>query len=299
MKILVTGGAGFIASHIADKYIEAGHEVVIVDNLTTGSQKNINPLAKFHKLDIRSPKLSEVFNKEKFEIVNHHAAQINLRRSVKEPLYDADVNILGSINILENCVKFGVKKIIFASSGGAVYGEPKYLSVDEKHPVAPISPYAVSKFSVEKYIYSYLVNFGLKYTILRYGNVYGPRQDPRGEAGVIAIFIDKMRAGEIPTINGDGSQLRDYIYVADIADLNLIVLKKGSNDIYNVGTGKGTSVNSLYTELKKLLNFKKSAKYGPPITGEIYKMYLNANKVYKGLEWKANVDIKSGLRKTL
>jgi len=299
MKILVTGGAGFIASHIVDKYIEAGHDVVIVDNLTTGSKKNINPKAKFYKLDIRSVKLYEIFKKEKFDIVNHHAAQINLRRSVVEPIYDADVNIIGSINVLENCVKNKVKKIIFASSGGAVYGEPDYLPVDEKHPVAPISPYAVSKFSVEKYIYSYFINFGLKYTVLRYGNVYGPRQDPRGEAGVIAIFIDKMRSGVIPIINGDGKQLRDYIYVGDIADLNLIVLKKGENDIYNVGTYKGTSVNTLYNELKKLLNFKKSAEYGPAITGEIYKMYLSAGKVKKALGWSTKVDIKSGLGKTI
>ncbi len=213
MKILVTGGAGFIGSHVADAFVNEGHEVVIVDDLSTGRKQNLNPKARFYEMDIRDPKLEEVFAHEKPDVVDHHAAQMSVRISVQDPLRDADINIRGSLNILENCVKHQVKKVIYISSGGAAYGEPEYLPCDEAHPVNPICQYGASKHTVEHYLYIYHVNYGLNYTVLRYPNVYGPRQDPHGEAGVVAIFTGQMLAGEQVVINGDGEQVRDFAYV--------------------------------------------------------------------------------------
>jgi len=298
MKILVTGGAGFIGSNIVDRYLGEGHEVVVVDNLITGKRENLNPKAKFYEIDILDPEIGEIFKKEKPAVINHHAAQIDVRKSLSDPIFDAKVNILGTINILENSVKAGVKKVIYASTGGALYGEPTYLPVDENHPILPIAPYAASKFSAEAYLSLYAQSYNLKYSALRYGNVYGPRQDPLGEAGVIAIFIGKMLKGERPTIYGDGEQLRDYIFVGDIAEVNLKVLEEGVG-VYNVGTGIGTSVNQLFKNLKEILDFKLESIYAPPRKGELLKVYLDAKKIEKELGWKARTSLNEGLRKTV
>ena len=224
MKILVTGGAGFIASQIADAFINEGHQVVILDDLSTGFKKNINPKAKFINSNICDKNLDRLFETEKFDVVNHHAAQMDVRRSVKDPEFDATTNILGTINLLQNCVKYSVKKFMFASTGGAVYGEQDYFPADEKHAQQPKSPYGISKLAVEKYLYFYNSEHKLNYTILRYANIYGPRQNPFGEAGVVAIFSTKLLNGEQPVINGHGKQTRDYVFVGDVVKANLLAL---------------------------------------------------------------------------
>ncbi|MFA5839070.1 MAG: NAD-dependent epimerase/dehydratase family protein [Candidatus Margulisiibacteriota bacterium] len=300
MKILVTGGAGFIGSNIVDAYIEAGHEVAVVDNLTTGKQSNLNPKANFINLDIRDEKLSAVVRDLSPDVINHLAAQIDVRKSVSEPKYTAEVNEIGTLNLLEAAVKAKVKKVIFSSTGGAIYGEVKDKSgAKETHPQEPISPYAITKRTAEMYLYAYKVNFGLDYTVLRYGNVYGPRQDPLGEAGVIAIFCGKLLEGKSPYIYGDGKQLRDYVYVGDVARANLLALKKGTNQIFNIGTGKGTSVNELFAILKNLLKFKDNAIYADARAGELFRSVLNVSKAKKGIGWAPKVDIKNGLKRTL
>ena len=301
LKILVTGGAGFIASNVVDVYIDAGHEVAVVDNLTTGKRENLNPKAKFYEVDIRdNDKLFQVILEFSPEVINHHAAQIDVRKSVEDPVYNAEVNEIGTLNLLAAAVKAKVKKIIFSSTGGALYGEvSKKSGADENHPQEPISPYAITKRSAEMYLHAYKANCGLNYTILRYGNVYGPRQDPLGEAGVMAIFCGKMLKGEPPTIFGDGEQLRDYIYVGDVASINLLVLEKGENQTFNVGTGKGTSVNELFSVLSQVLKLNNKAIYAPPRTGELFRSVLNCKKVKKALDWKAKTSIKKGLRLTL
>lgn len=300
MKILVTGGAGFIASNICDAYVADGHEVIIVDNLITGKKQNLNKKARFYKVDIRDKKkLESVFKKENPQIVNHHAAQIDIRKALENPAYDADVNILGTINLLELCVKYKVGKVIFPSSGGAVYGELVKIPADESHPIKPISPYGITKFAVEKYLYYYHVTYGLKFTVLRYGNVYGPRQDPMGDAGVISIFIGKLKQAQAPFIFGDGEQLRDYVFVGDIVEVNRLALKKGDNEVFNIGTGFGGSVNLLFKELAEILKFLHPPLYQPPRPGEIYTTYLDAKKAKNILGWEAKVSIKEGLKRTV
>jgi UDP-glucose 4-epimerase len=300
MKILITGGAGFIGSNIADAYLKAGHEVAVLDNLITGKERNLNPKAKFYKMDVRDKKIAEILAEFQPEIINHHAAQIDVRKSVADPAFTEDVNVMGTLNLLSAAVASKVKKIIFSSTGGALYGEIKEKDgADENHPQEPISPYAITKRAVEMYLYFYHVTYGIKYTILRYGNVYGPRQDPLGEAGVIAIFIGKISKGENCTIYGDGKQLRDYVYVGDVCQANLIALNQGDNSIYNVGTGIGTSVNELFAHLKDIMKFKGSSIYAPPRTGELFRSVLNCQKIEKELGWKAKIDIRKGLELTV
>jgi len=300
MKILVTGGAGFIGSNVVDAYIEAGYEVAIVDNLSTGKKENLNPKAQFFPLDITDSRLEQVIADFAPKIINHHAAQIDVRKSVEDPVYNAKVNELGTLNLLQAAVRCKVSKIIFSSTGGAIYGEvSKKSGADENHPQEPISPYAITKRSVEMYLYAYQKLYGLTHTILRYGNVYGPRQDPLGEAGVIAIFCGKMLKGEPPTIYGDGKQLRDYVYVGDVAKANLLALEKGNDQIYNIGTGRGTSVNELFAHLKEIMGFAGEAVYAPPRAGELFRSVLNCRKIRKELGWKAGTGIKKGLRLTL
>jgi UDP-glucose 4-epimerase len=300
VKILVTGGAGFIGSHVADKYIENGFEVVIVDNLSTGRVSNLNPEAKFYQIDIRDPKLSEIFEKERPDYVNHHAAQMDVRRSVAEPLFDADVNILGSINLIECAKSFQVKRFVYISTGGAVYGEPEYLPCDEAHPINPICQYGASKHTVEHYLYMYQINYGLNYTVLRYPNVYGPRQDPHGEAGVVAIFTGQMLAQEQVVINGDGEQERDFVYVGDCAQGNLLAITahQGSG-IFNLGSGRATSVNQIFQELKGITGYLRSPLYGPAKLGETRKIYLDANKARQELGWAESVNLHEGLEQTV
>jgi UDP-glucose 4-epimerase len=299
MKILVTGGAGFIGSNVTDRLIDEGHDVVIIDDLSTGFVENINPKAKFIKKDIRDKKLEQVFAAEKFDIVNHHAAQMDVRKSVKDPRFDADVNIGGSINILENCVKYDVKKIVYISTGGAVYGEPEKLPVSEDCHINPISQYGISKHTVEHYLFLYRMNYGLNYVVLRYPNVFGPRQYPHGEAGVTAIFTLKMMNGEQPSIFGDGEQLRDYTYIADIVEANILAMttNKGDNEIMNIGTGVGTSVNEIFKILADILEFDQPAIYKEPRIGEILQTYLDASKAARVLGWKPKVSFREGLEK--
>ncbi len=299
MKVLITGGAGFIGSNIADRYLELGHEVVIVDNMVTGRPENIPAGAAFYEMDICDKHLDEVFQKEKPEVVNHQAAQIDVRKSVADPVYDASVNILGSLNLLQNCVKHGVRKFIFASTGGAIYGEQDYFPADEQHPCRPLSPYGITKLSIEKYLYFYHETHGLDRTILRYANVYGPRQNPHGEAGVVAIFCKKMLSGEQPVINGSGEQTRDYVFVGDVVKANELALTRGDNRIYNIGTGVETDVNQLFRAISDLMHTPMEEIHGPGMPGEQMRSVLSSELIYKELGWKPSTPIEEGLRQTV
>ncbi|HSP88628.1 MAG TPA: NAD-dependent epimerase/dehydratase family protein [Ignavibacteriaceae bacterium] len=299
MKILVTGGAGFIASHIADAFINEGHSVTVVDNLSQGFEKNVNLKAKFVKADITDKSLIELFEKEKFDVVNHHAAQMDVRKSVADPTYDANTNIIGTINLLQHSIKTGVKKFMFASTGGAVYGEQNYFPADENHPTSPCSPYGISKLSVEKYLFFYKFQYDFNYTILRYANIYGPRQNSKGEAGVVAIFTTKLLAGEQPVINGTGKQTRDYVYVGDVVKANLLTLKDDVCDIYNVGTSKETDVNELFNKLNSITNGKKEEKHGPTAPGEQMRSVVTSEKLFKKFNWKPSTTLDEGLKHTV
>jgi len=299
-KILVTGGAGFIGSHVVDLFLSHSYEVVIVDDLSTGRASNLNPAANFYQLDIRDPKIREVFATERPDYVSHHAAQMDVRRSVAQPLFDADVNILGSINLIECAKEFEVKHFVYISTGGAVYGEPETLPCDETHPINPICQYGASKHTVEHYLYMYNVNYGLNYTVLRYPNVFGPRQDPHGEAGVVAIFTGKMLAEEPVTINGDGEQTRDFVFVGDCARANyLAVTTDHKPGIYNIGWGRPTSINEIFTNLAKITNYTQPVSYGAAKVGETRHIYLNAVKANRDLSWSPTMSLEDGLRETV
>lgn len=298
MKILVTGGAGFIGSQVADAFIADGHDVYIIDNLSTGNEKNINPKANFLKYDIGSPELLKIFEKEKFDAVNHHAAQIDVRKSVSDPIYDATINILGTINLLQSCIKIGVKKFMFASTGGAIYGEQEYFPADENHPTKPVSPYGITKLTIEKYLFFYKNEYGLNYTILRYANVYGPRQNPLGEAGVVSIFVNRLLKNENPVINGHGKQTRDYVFVEDVVKANALNLHDNSSDIYNVGTGIETSVNEIFSKLNEISSGIAEEKHGPAAKGEQLRSVITSDKLYEKFGWKPSVKIDEGLKIT-
>jgi len=300
MRILVTGGAGFIGSHVVDALIARGHQVAVVDDLSTGKRKHLTPQAKFYHLDIRDAQgLEKVFACERPEIVNHQAARANVRESMNKPVLYAEVNVIGSLNLLELSRKYGVRRFIYASTGGAVYGEPEYLPADEAHPINPLDPYGASKHFVEHYLYLYGVNYGLCYTALRYPNVYGPRQDPYGEAGVVAIFTGQMLQDGEPVINGSGEQERDFVYVGDIAEANTKAMERGDNQVYNLGWGVGTSINEIFARLKEISGYQKEAVYGPPKLGEVFKIYLEASKARRELGWTPRVELKEGLRRTV
>jgi UDP-glucose 4-epimerase len=299
MKVLVTGGAGFIGSHVVDQLIEAGHDVVVVDSLITGRKSNLNPKARFYQVDIRSPELKQVFEAERPEVVDHHAAQMDVRKSVSDPIYDADVNILGTLNLLNLCVEFKVRKVIYISSGGAAYGEPIYLPCDEKHPVQPLCPYGATKYMTELYLYMYKQTYGLDYSVIRYPNVYGPRQDPHGEAGVVAIFTGQMLKCEPVRIFGSGEQVRDFVYVADCARANVLLLNQGGGEVYNLGYGIGTSINQVFDALKKITQYPHEAMYAPAKPGETFKIYLDASKAGQQLGWEPSADLEEGLTRTV
>lgn len=299
MKVLVTGGAGFIGSHIVDAYIGLGHEVVVVDDLSTGRKQNLNPKAQFHQLKIQDAKVGELFAKHRFEVVNHHAAQMDVRRSVADPVFDAQTNVLGMLNLLQNCVQHGVKKFIFSSTGGAIYGEQDYFPADEKHATWPISPYGITKLTGEKYLFYYKQVLNLQHAIFRYANVYGPRQNPHGEAGVVAIFTERLLAGSQPIINGDGKQTRDYVYVGDLVRANVMALAYDKSDIFNIGTGKETDVNDLFQILKKAAGSQLEEVHGPAKVGEQLRSCLTYAKAEKILGWKPEVDLKQGLQMTV
>lgn len=298
-KILVTGGAGFIGSHTVDALIREGHEVVVVDNLSSGKLKNIHPKAQLYEMDIGDPALTTIFEKHIPDFVYHFAAQINVRHSVKDPLADAKTNILGSLNILENARRFKVQKLIFSSTGGVMYGDALTIPTPETHPSYPTSPYAIAKGSVEHYLQFYKDTYHLPFIAFRYANVYGPRQDSKGEAGVIAIFIEAMLHGKKSTINGDGTQTRDYIFVEDIVNANLLALQAPLSGIYNVGTGKETNVNELFSLLKSKIGFQESASFGPLPEGEVKRSCLDIQKIQKDLAFTPHIPLSLGLEKTI
>jgi len=298
MKVLVTGGCGFIGSHITDALIAAGHEVAVADNLSTGNLDNFNKNAQFYNVDILTPEFEEIFRKFVPEIVYHEAAQIDIQKSIRETMFDAQTNILGTINVLTMAAKYNVKKIIYASSA-AVYGNPEYLPVDENHKVAPMSYYGISKHTPEHYISVYSQIHGFEYTILRYANVFGPRQDPKGEGGVVSIFTDKFISGTNPKIFGDGEQTRDFVYVKDIAGANLAAIDKGNREIINVSTNLPTTVNEIYQTMKLIGNFNISAQYAPARVGDIDHSYLDNTKAAEILSWKYKYGLAEGLKETI
>lgn len=299
LKILVTGGAGFIGSHVVDAFVADGHEVVILDNLSTGSLDNVNPRARLVEMDITDPRIAGWFAEERFDIVDHHAAQVSVNVSVDAPVHDATVNILGSINLLQAAVATEVKKFIYICSGGAMYGEPAHLPVTEDCPPEPLSPYGASKHAVEHYLYLYHHISGLRYTSLRYPNIYGPRQDPKGEAGVIAIFTGQMLCDQPVTINGTGEQLRDYVYVGDCVTANLLALEGGDGGMYNLGWGVGVSVNELFEQLSSLTGYTQQPIHGPAKPGETFRIFLDATKAREELGWSPTVPLHDGLRQTV
>lgn len=297
MKVLVTGGAGFVGSHIVDDLIDKKYEVVVVDNLSTGKKEFLNPKAVFYKYDITKG-VTEIFKKEKPDVVIHAAAQVMLRRSIEEPVFDAETNIIGTIQVLEGCRKSGVKKIIYTSTGGARYGEPEYLPVQEKHPIKPLAPYGISKHTAEHYIEVYSNLYGVDYLIFCFGNVYGPRDDPQF-GRVIAVFCKAILEGKQPTIFGDGKQVRDFVYVKDLADFIVgSINKKPTDKIFNIANGEEVSVNRIFEELKKISNFNKEPKRGDAIKGEVREIVLDATLAKTELGWAPKTSLKQGLRKT-
>jgi len=300
MRVLVTGGAGFIGSHVVDACLDAGHNVSVVDDLSTGKESNLHEAAAFYKVDIRDASaLAEVFEETKPEAICHLAAKANVRESMEKPVLYAEVNIIGSLNLLELAREYGTQKIVYASTGGAVYGEPEYLPVDEKHPINPLDAYGASKHHVEHYLSLYRANYNLDYTVLRFPNVYGPRQDPYGEAGVVAIWTNQMLAGEAPVINGTGEQARDFCYVGDIARANVLALDAGSGGIYNLGTGVGTSINQVFASLKNATGYEADGLHGPAKLGEVFCIYLDASAAARDLGWEPEVSLDEGLKRTV
>ena len=302
MRILVTGGAGFIGSHIVDQCIAAGHEVAVVDNLWDeggGKEVNLNPQAGFYHVDITDEaSLDHVFDEVRPEIVSHQAAQHSVSVSTKTPKLDARVNVLGLLNVLTNCTRVGTRKIVFASSG-ATYGTPVRLPIDEDVPQRPESPYGITKMVTEYYLRYWQEAHDLTYTALRYGNVYGPRQDPNGEAGVIALFAKRFLNHEAVRIDWDGEQQKDYVYVGDVARANLIALDSGDNDIFCIGTGKGTSVNEIYRALEEIIGYSPEIVKAPKRPGDIHLAYFNCSKAARILGWKAGVDLQEGIKATV
>lgn len=297
MKIIVTGGAGFIGSHITDMLIKKGHEVCVIDSLVHGKIDNLNPEAKFIKMDIRDRGIEGVFINEKPDILIHEAAQISVPHSIKDPLYDAEVNIIGTINLLESARKSGVKKIIYPASA-AIFGEPEYLPVDEAHPLNMMSGYGVTKHTVEHYLKVYSSLYGIKYTIFRYANVYGPRQDSTGEGGVVAIFCENLIQGNQPVIFGDGEQTRDFVYVKDVAEANMLALEDGDNEIFNVCTNSAVSVNKLLSTMNTVGGTRFKAVYKPSREGDIRHSYMTYGKIKDVLGWAPNYSLKEGLKET-
>ena len=299
MKILLTGGAGFIGSHVADRFIDMGHDVVILDNLSSGIMDDVNPEAIFIRGDITDGDLvNRIFGEHHFDVVNHHAAQMNVRHSAEDPILDASVNILGTINLLKAGVETGIKKFMFASTGGAVYGEQEYFPADEKHPTNPVSPYGISKLAGEKYISYFTRQDGAAYSLLRYANIYGPRQNPHGEAGVVAIFSKKLAAGATATINGDGLQTRDFVFVEDVVNANEAALLHDGSICMNVGTGIETSVATIYERLASAAQRDYPPRYGPGKPGEQRRSVISANLAKEAIGWEPARTLEEGLTTT-
>lgn len=288
-----------IGSHVVEEYVRAGHEVSVVDDLSTGFRRNIPEGVRFFQVDIRDAALADVFGAVRPEVVSHQAARANVRESLTKPLLYGDVNVLGSLNVLECCRRYEVRKIIYASTGGAVYGEPMWLPVTEDHPIKPLDPYGASKHHVEHYLHIYRHNFGLAYTALRYPNVYGARQNPNGEAGVVAIFANRMLQGKQPVIHGSGMQQRDFVHVSDVARANLLALTRGDGEILNIGSGIGTDVNTIYRMLASLTGYSGRPVWGAAKAGEVSRIFLNAKRAWRVLGWEARTSLADGLTATI
>lgn len=299
MKVLVTGGAGFIGSHLVDRLLQEGHEVVIVDNLSTGKRRNINRAARFYKLDIQSWRLERVFRNERPSVVMHLAAQMDVRKSVEDPMFDAQVNILGTLNVLQQAVKHGTRKVVFSSSGGAIYGEQDVFPALETHPTRPLSPYGLSKLCGEQYLSYFQRVGGLQVVSLRYANVYGPRQDPEGEAGVVAIFIQKLLNNEQAVINGNGRQTRDFVFVDDVVEANLAMMGQESSGAYNVGTGVETSINDLFRILAQHTGSTCKEVHGPAKKGEQARSVIDSGKLRHEMSWEPKTGLSEGLKRTV
>jgi UDP-glucose 4-epimerase len=300
MRVLVTGGAGFIGSHLVDAFVRLGHQVSVVDDLSTGSLEHLNPYVTFYELDVRDPALAEVFERERPEVVSHHAAHVDVRRSTEDAVFDAEVNVLGTVRVLHESARSGVGRFIFSSSGGAVYGEPERLPVDETHPPRPISPYGASKRAAEEYVELFGAMHGLAWTVLRYANVYGPRQGDLSEAGVVSIFARRMLDGRPCVINGDGDQQRDFVFVGDCVRVSELILDgAGAGRTYNIGTGVPASVNDVFESLARRTGYTLAPVHGPAQPGETYRIYLDASKARDELGWEPRVGLEDGLAITV
>jgi UDP-glucose 4-epimerase len=298
LKILVTGGAGFIGSHVVDAFAGAGHRVLVVDDLSSGREENLSPDAELHRLDIRSREAAELVRDERIDLLCHHAAQMDVRRSTEDPRLDADINIGGTLNLLGACVEAGTRQVIFASTGGAIYGEQEVFPADESHATRPLSPYGVSKLSGERYLYYFHREHGLDVACLRYANVYGERQNPHGEAGVVAIFMNRLLAGGTPVINGDGLQTRDYVHVSDVVRANLAVVGCEGFETFNVGTGLETSVVELYAGIGRALGSERPAEHGPAKPGEQRRSSISARRLRERFDLGAMARLDEGLART-
>jgi UDP-glucose 4-epimerase len=299
MKILVTGGAGFIGSHLSDALLHLGHEVHILDNLSSGSLNNVPQNAVFHEMDIRDAAVEKLFEAQRFEVMFHQAAQMDVRRSVADPMYDASINVMGLLNLMEAGRKHGLKKVIFASSGGAIYGDPVYVPQDEKHPLQPASPYGITKLIGEHYLHFYQQVHGISFVALRYANVYGPRQNPHGEAGVVAIFTERMLKGQPCFINGTGKQTRDYVYVKDVVSANVLALKMEKSGVFNVGTGLETDVITLFRYIRQYTGSTIREAYAPAKPGEQMRSVVGTAAITEALGWRCQYDLKIGLQETV
>ncbi len=299
MRILITGGAGFIASHLQDAYLKAGHEVAVMDNLLSGRKEQIRPETRFYPLDIRSPEAFEAIQEFQPHVLSLHAAQMDVRKSVENPRYDLEINGLGMLNLLEAARISGVKKVLFASSGGAVYGEQEAFPATESHPTQPASPYGITKLLGDKYLQFYRETYGIPFVSLRYANVYGPRQNPHGEAGVVAIFITRFLRGEIPCINGDGGQTRDYVFVGDVVRANLLALQEEVEGIFNIGTGRESSVLKIYQVLCEILGIRQEPRHGPAKAGEQRRSVISSAKLERVTGWCPQISLEEGLVETV
>jgi UDP-glucose 4-epimerase len=301
VRILVTGGAGFIGSHVVDAYIATGHEVAVLDNFSSGREDNLNPAAAVHRVDLRDQaQVEKAVASFRPELVNHHGAQSEVPKSVADPAYDAQVNIIGGLNLLKSCVDHGVRKVVFSSTGGALYGEPDVVPADEDHPLRPLSPYGTSKLAFEQYLGTFRRTFGLDYTVLRYANIYGARQDFAAEEGrVIAIFASRMLARKPLTIDGTGEQSRDMLHVGDVATANLAVLERGSGGTFHISTGVAVTINDLYRKLALLTDYQLEPNYGPPRKGDVYRIALNNDRARNQIGWEPRVNLEEGLSLTV
>ncbi len=299
MRILVTGGAGFIGSHVAEAFVREGHEVAVIDDLSSGRRENLPQGVRFYHLDVRAPETREIVLQERPEVLCHHAAQMDVRRSVADPAFDASVNILGLLNLMEAGRESGLRRVLFASTGGAIYGEQDVFPCPESHRTEPVSPYGVAKLASERYLHFYSVQYGISWVGLRYANVYGPRQNPHGEAGVVAIFTEKLLRGEQPVIHGDGFQTRDYVYVGDLVRANLLALESDYCGPLNLGTGRETDVNTLFRMLCEVTGVRLPERHGPAKPGEQRRSAIDSALAERVLGWRPQVDLRSGLERTV